>query len=471
MVALPTTNKAYQLFHEGSLMLARMEANGIRVDMKRLDEQTELVSHKIETLQKELVEDPVFAKWKEHYRSKTNLGSRRQLAYVTEQILGYEITSRTKSGEAAASAEALQDVDHPFVKKYLRVEQYKKCRSTYLNGIRQETHAGYLHPIYNLHLVETYRGSCDHVNFQNIPIRDPEIGELIRKCFVPREGRVMVEIDYGALEFVVAANFWKDRLMLEYASDPKKDIHGDSAAKLFLCPRDQVSKPMRAFAKNQFVFPILYGSYYISCARDLWDTCHRMGLKLNNGTSVLDHLKSKGITKLGRCNAKFKPDHDSFERVVRDCEDNFNEMFPTFRDQKEIWWARYQQNGYFDLMTGFRVRGSYSRNFLMNCPIQGPGFHCLLWSLIEAQKEIDRSKMGTLLIGQIHDCALGDTPRSELQQFLDLVKDIMTNRLRKHWDWIRAPMKVEVDVVPENKTWHDKAPYVQDTDGAWILKG
>lgn len=107
-------------------------------------------------------------------------------------------------------------------------------------------------------------------------------------------------------------------------------------------------------------------------------------------------------------------------------------------------------------MTGFRLDGVYRRNEVLNYPIQGSAFHCLLWSLIEIQKELDRQRMKTLLVGQIHDSILGDSPPEELDDFLSLSEEVMTKRLLKEWKWINVPLKVEAEVSGVDESWFNK---------------
>jgi hypothetical protein len=86
-------------------------------------------------------------------------------------------------------------------------------------------------------------------------------------------------------------------------------------------------------------------------------------------------------------------------------------------------------------------------------------FHCLLWSLIQLQKTIKKYDLKTLLIGQIHDSIVADSPADELDTFLEVAETIMTKKLRKHWEWIIVPMEVEAEVADLGKTWFDKKPY------------
>ena len=111
---------------------------------------------------------------------------------------------------------------------------------------------------------------------------------------------------------------------------------------------------------------------------------------------------------------------------------------------------------YFDTLTGFRIEGLYKRNEVINYPVQGSAFHWLLWSLIRIQKLLKKYKMKSLLVGQIHDSIVGDVHKKELRDYLDIVKQVMTIDVRKHWEWIIVPLRIEAEVAPVGGSWFDK---------------
>lgn len=465
----PATPDAFRLFYEGAIALAQVEGNGIRVDTDYLEKSIEQTANRIKSAMASLKEDEVYRVWRRRFGQKTSLTSTDQLRAVIYEELGYPVETFSDTGKPSVDESALEKIDLPFIRNYTKLSKLVKAKNTYLEGIRREVVDGYMHPVFNLHFVDTYRSSSDTPNFQNIPIRNPEIGKLIRQCFRPRPGRVLLEVDYGQQEFKVAASFWGDPGMVDYASDPAKDVHRDYAALCYACHPDNVSKPMRGVAKNSFVFPVLYGSDYINCSRNMWEELSTSDLKLKDGKSVKEHLASKGIRELGELNRKQRPRPGTFENHVQQVERGFYKQFPTFDQRKREWWDAYLRQGWFELPTGFIAQGVFSRNFLMNCPIQGSGFHCLLWSLIRLQEWLNKYNMATLIVGQIHDCILLDVPEDELQDVLNVLELIMTTKLRQHYKWILTPMLVEVDVVNEDETWYDKKPWVKK-EGTWVLK-
>lgn len=463
-----TIADASKLFREGAIALARIEANGIKIDTGYLDTAIDNTKKEITEIDARMRSDKVYKIWQRRFGDKTNLQSRDQLGIVLFKEMELEPPGETATGKWKVDEEALIEIDLPFVKDFLEIQHLKKLLSTNLMGIKNEVVDGYIHPFFHLNLVRTFRSSSSEINFQNIPNRNPKHAEIVRRCFIPRKGRRLIEVDYGQLEWKGAANFWKDEEMMRYASDPTTDIHRDMCAKIFMVDKATAKdKRLRHLAKNQFVFPILYGSWYIQCAKNIWHSIE--SLKMGE-MPVRQYLKSKGISGLGVCDSKQPPRKGTFEAHVKKVEDEFYEQFKGFKDGKERWWNEYQKTGEYRLSTGFPIKwgkgGFPSRNNLLNDPIQGPGFHCLLKSIIIEDRLLRKRRMKSLIVGQIHDCNLGDVPDNETEDFLNLTKRVMTKEVPKAFDWIVVPMIVEADVTPVNGSWFEKSPW-QEIDGKW----
>jgi DNA polymerase-1 len=468
----PATPEAVQLVHEGALVLAQMEHNGIRVDTDYLTKAIVEVEGRIKGYQEQLRADEVYRVWRKKYGEKTNLASREQLGNVLFNVLEHDYSQeKTKTNCYRTDEEVIRAVNIPFTDAYLELARWQKVLSTYLRGLQRETVDGYVHPVFNLHLADTYRSSSDSVNIQNQINRDQEAAALIRRCYIARKGRCLVEVDEGQLEFRGAAWFWKDPGMVAYASDPKKDIHGDEAANMFLCNYEQVSKMMRHLAKNLFVFRTLYGGFYLQVAKDVWEAFKKdKTIKLKDDSmTVRKWLLSKGIKKLGECDLKQRPIPGTFEHHMKSVETSFMKRFPLFGEGRVTWYEQYKKRGWFRTLSGFVIQGVYNRNDLLNYPVQSICFHVLLYALIELQKELRKRKMRTKLIAEVHDCILADVPEDELQDFIPLAKECMTDRVRKHWDWIITPLTVEVDVTPVEGDWGSKRPWICE-NGSWKAK-
>lgn len=457
---IPYTRQAYRLLHEGVIALAQVEANGLRVDEAYFAKSIKRLTRKIEYAKQDLLQFKEIKEWKAKFGATFNINSNDQLATVLFEVLGYKPEALTESGKPATDEKALAAVDLPFVQTFVHIKKMQKTLSTYLIGIQREIVDGYIHPSFNLHLVKTFRSSADSPNFQNIPVRDKEIGNLIRSAFIPRPGRRIVEADYSGIEVRIAACYHKDPTMLTYIKDPTKDMHRDMAMECYMLTQEQVTKEIRYCGKNMFVFPQFYGDWYIDCARSLWEAIHKMKLVTAQGEALGDHLRKKGIRQLGACKPGERAIPGSFEEHLQKVEKRFWEKrFPVYAKWKQTWVDEYKAKGFFLTLTGFICQGYMKKNEIINYPVQGSAFHCLLWSLIQIQKEINRNGMKTLLTGQIHDSIVADVPEEETTAYAELVHEVMTKQLMKHWTWINVPIDVEIEATPVGQPWSKKEKY------------
>ncbi len=447
----PTLADAYRLLHDGALALAEVERAGMRIDVPLLDRTIAEVGGQIDALEASMRADPLWTAWRKRYGERAKITSRQQLAAMLEDELKEAGAGKTRTGRAKVDGDALEGIKLKFVRDFLDVERLRKLRSTNLMGIKRELVGEWLRPSFNLHLVKTYRSSCDRPNSQNFPKRNEGSAKMIRRLFIPRDGHVIVEHDFSALEFKICACFFSDPAMQAYASDPKLDVHRDMAGECYLLDPSDVPGKVRFFAKNQFVFPTLYGSYWRSTARGLWSVVP--GLELNDGTPLAEHLREKGFRRLGDSRPGEGPKSGTFEHHVREVEQAFCDRFPVWAERKEKWWSRYEARGWFPLMTGFRCSGAYTRNQLYNTPVQGPAFHCLLWSLIRMVRWLRETGKRSRIIGQIHDSLIGDVHRDELDEYLARARRTMTEDIRGAWPWITVPLDVEAEV---GENWYDK---------------
>ena len=462
MIGHPASPEAYQLLHEGTLALAEVEAAGMKIDVDYLNKSIKRTKRQIKEIESELEGDKLFRIWRRMNRDKTKLGSRQQLArvLVAEGILK-DVQINPKTNFVKADEAALEKTGHPFVTKYINMEKLKKAESTYLRGIKREVVDGFIHPIFNLNVPITYRGSCERPNANNQPRRIEEMAKLVRTAFIPRKNHVLIELDFKRVEVCVAACYNKDPNLISYVKDKTKDMHRDAAADLFMCDIEDVSKDMRFHAKNQFVFAEFYGSVAQQCASALWESINRHDLAMADGAKVLEHLRENGIKSLGPCtfDREYKAKKGTYEYQVKAVEDSFwGDRFKVYAKWKEDWWKQYLKRGWAEYHTGFVIRGLYRRNEVINYPIQGSAFHCLLWCLTKLVKWIRKHKMKSRVINQVHDSLICDVHKKELEAFLEKALHLMRNEILKHWPWLIVPLDVEGELCRKN--WYEKEELV-----------
>ena len=454
----PITNQAYKLLHDGCVALSQVEANGIRIDTDYLKRAIEETTTQINEMTSGLKHYKIYKTWQKRYGSRTNLGSREQLGVILFDIIKYPCLTRTKTGKPQADESNLKSTGLKFVDDYLRLEKLKKARSTYLRNILRETTDGFLHPFFPLNIAQSYRGSSDHPNFQNVPIKDPEIAKLIRRAFIARENHQIAEIDFKGAEVCCGTCYHKDPQMIKYIKNPKLDLHRDMAAEIYILKKSQVTKDARFCAKGDFVFAQFYGDWYKHCAIGLWKGIGELNLVIKGtGLDLYSHLEAMGISELGACDPEKEPEEGTFEKHLQDIEHDFwNKRFKVYNQWKKDWYNEYLRKGYFKTLTGFIIDCYINRKQVINYPVQGSAFHWLLWSLIRIQKLMNKYKMKSKIVGQIHDSIIADIHRKERKDYLEIVKQVIYEDLRNHWKWIIVPLTVEASIAPVNGSWFEK---------------
>lgn len=471
MKAIPYSEEAYQLLHDGTRALALVERNGIKVDVTYLDNAIKRTNGEIAEKDRALKQSKVAKVWLNHYRTKTNYNSGVQLGKVLFDLMGYASPGMTKGGKNHKTDEdALETVDHPFVKDYLQIRKMQKGVQ-FLVQIKRETCGRYLHPFFNLNIPRTYRSSSDSPNFQNLPVRDTWMKDLVRRCIIARKRRCIVEVDYGGIEVRVAYCYHLDPTMKTYLLDKTKDMHKDMAMECYkLSPKEMTGdtddlkkmvKNVRYCGKNMFVFPQFYGSWWKDCAAALWKAMSTMHLTTGQGVPLREHLASKGITELGdelRKKDDYTPVKGTFEYHIHSIEKPFwEDRFPVYAQWKKDWYSDYLDKGWFISKTGFISQGYMAKNEVINYPVQGSAFHCLLWSLIKlVNGRLKKAGMRALIVGQIHDSIIGDVPEEEVPDYLRLVHQTTITDLQEAWGWITIPMEIEAEVGPVGGSWVDK---------------
>jgi DNA polymerase-1 len=451
---------ASELLHKGTLALARAERQGIRVDMDVANANYAQLTESIDSLTLQFKATKLYKHW-EHVAGKggINFESNEQLAHFLYKIKKLKPAKSTATGKGAVDEEALKALGIPELDTLLQIRKFRKLRDTYLMNFISESADGFIHPVFNLHTVSTYRSSSDSPNFQNIPTRDEEAKKIVRSCLFPRKGHRLLEIDFSGIEVCIAACYHKDPTMITYIKDPTTDMHGDMAKQIFII--DEFSKKipahkhLRGAAKNGFVFPQFYGDYYKNNAVSLSDWASLpvsgkyrpdMGIEMPDGSKLGEHLIQNNIKTA-----------DHFVEHLQEIEQHFwGVRFPVYDAWKKKWFKQYQQRGYVEFKTGFRCYGIMNRKEVINWPVQGSAFHCLLWCFIRIDEIMREEKWQTRLIGQIHDSMVFDVYPPELDHVLKTVKHITEVELLEHWKWIIVPMTIEAELCEVDESWYHK---------------
>jgi hypothetical protein len=266
---------------------------------------------------------------------------------------------------------------------------------------------------------------------------------LVRSGFLPHLGQQLLEVDFSQHEVRIATTFTQDPELIHYCSNPSSDMHTDQTERIFLLPKELISKSVRNCIKGNFVFAEFYGSWYDPCATKMWKESDE--LFLADGTCLRDYLHSVGFSNL-----------ESFVDHVKAEETRFWNKFSVYAQWKEQWVRKFYDTGKVPLKHGFRRQGFLDRNQILNTAIQGTAFHLLLWSLIELNKIAKKEEWKTQIIGQIHDCILFSVEPSELRHVTEQTHYITVEAIKKPHPWLNVPLDIEFELCGINEPWATK---------------
>ncbi len=241
-------------------VLFEMEKEGVYVDVNCLTEYSTSLQKEKVSLQEEIFELA---------GEEFNINSPKQLSTILFEKLKLEPPKKTKTGYST-------DIDvltqlakvHKLPLKLIRFRTIDKIKGTYLdplvNHVCEKTNR--IHANFNQVGTATGRLSSNSPNLQNIPIRTKE-GVQVRECFRPRSGFELLSADYSQIELRILAHLSKDKTLIE-AFLHDKDIHNETASKIFNVKQSEVTAEMRRKAKT-INFGVIYGQTAFGLAGEL----------------------------------------------------------------------------------------------------------------------------------------------------------------------------------------------------------
>lgn len=176
-------------------VLLDMKTNGVRIDLDRAEVVKKDLKQREDRLLKEIKEETgIFVEpW-----------AAASIAKAFDALgLTYQRTEKT---DAPAFTKAfLANHPHPVAQKIVRLREFNKANTTFVETILEHSHNGRIHcDFHSLRSDEggtvTGRFSSSNPNLQQIPARDPEIKKMIRGLFIPEEGEKWGSFDYASQE-------------------------------------------------------------------------------------------------------------------------------------------------------------------------------------------------------------------------------------------------------------------------------
>ena len=135
-------------------------------------------------------------------------------------------------------------------------------------------------------------------------------------------------------------------------------------------------------------------------------------------------------------------------------EDFWGNRFSVYDRWRKDWVEQYRRKGYLRMLTGFVCSGIMRRNEILNYPIQGTAFHCLLYTITRLDQVAREEQWDSRLVGQIHDSILMDAHPDEVERISATARRIVAEELPARWPWIIVPLEIEVETY--------------DVDGPWV---
>jgi uracil-DNA glycosylase family 4 len=433
---LKRTRKGYKFLMESAINLVKAQENGIRVDTSGTDKARDKLTTNLHYLEHDIQKLAIRYGWQKGTPFRPSASA--DISNLLFTIMGYETDKLTPTGAPSTDKEALEGIKDPIVPMILDWKRLQKLRDTYLNGLTVEVVNDLIHCFFNLYTVVTFRSSSDAFNFQNLPKRDKESSKIIRDLLFPHWNQKLNEYDYKAIEVGVSACYNQDTNLIKYVSDPSTDMHKDTGIELYMYednPGD-FSKFDRNIAKNKFVFPEFYGSYFEQVAPDLWNYCSK---------EAKANLKAHGVRHLS-----------DFTDHVREIERSFwEDRFPEYTQWKKDIYKFYLSHGYVDSYTGFRYYGPMSKNEVLNICIQGSAHHVLLRTFNKISNVIRDKKLKSKMIGQIHDSMIPSVEPEE-ESYLDkMIWYYGTQEILDDFKWIIVPLSIEKSEGKVNRPWSE----------------
>jgi DNA polymerase-1 len=377
-------NIEYPLVH----VLASIEANGAKVDRDKLAAHSEELSRKIEILSAEAFR---LAK------GEFNLDSPKQLLEVLYEKLKLPVLKKTPKGQPSTNEETLKRLseEYELPKIILEYRGLAKLKSTYTDSLIkiENPKTKRIHTSYQQAVTSTGRLSSTEPNLQNIPIKTAE-GRRIREAFVPEEGNVLISADYSQIELRIMAHLSKDK-NLTHAFNNNLDIHSATAAEVFNADLEAVTSEQRRSAKA-INFGLMYGMSAFGLTRQL------------------DIPRAEAQQYL----------------------DTYFERYTGVKDYIENTKIKAKKNMYVETLMGRRLylneinaanglRRQAAERAAINAPLQGSAADIIKKAMIDINQFLFKEMPNVKMIMQVHDELIFESPKSEANEVLKAMKEMM----------------------------------------------
>lgn len=371
-------------------VLLTIERNGVLIDGALLEKQSGELGLKMMELE---------ARAHVEAGQPFNLGSPKQLADILFEKKGIKPLKKTPGGAPSTDEETLAKLaeDHPLPKIILEYRSMAKLKSTYTDKLPRMVNAktGRVHTNYGQAVAVTGRLSSNDPNLQNIPVRTAE-GRRIREAFIAAPGSVILSADYSQIELRIMAHLSSDPGLLKAFAEGM-DVHRATAAEIFSVNADDVSSEQRRYAKV-INFGLIYGMSAFGLAANL-------SIERGAAASYIEKYFAR---------------------------------YPGVKQYMERTRAEASEQGYVETVFGRRLwlpdirssnqgRRQGAERAAINAPMQGTAADLIKLAMIAVQGWIEKEKLATRMVMQVHDELVLEVPERELELVKANVPGLMTN--------------------------------------------
>lgn len=405
---LAAEEKLDQLYRNIELPVAailyRMERHGVLIDTQALAQQSDALGRRLMEIEQEahqLAGQPF------------NLNSPKQLAEILFTQQGLPVIKKTPSGTPSTDEEVLTKLaeDYPLPKRLLEHRTLAKLKGTYTDKLPKMVNpvTGRVHTNFAQAVAVTGRLASSDPNLQNIPIRTPE-GRRIRAAFIAPPGHRLVSADYSQIELRIMAHLSGDQGLLD-AFAHGEDIHRATAAEVFGITPLEVTHEQRRAAKA-INFGLIYGMSAFGLAKQI----------------------------------------DVDRTAAQTYMDRYFARYPGVARYMEETRAQAKERGYVETVFGRRLwlpdirssnvgRRQGAERAAINAPMQGTAADLIKLAMIAVQDWLDRERLQTKLILQVHDELVLEAPEKELVAVKETLPKLMAGVAK-----LAVPLLAEVGV-------------------------
>ncbi|RKG74189.1 DNA polymerase I [Corallococcus terminator] len=391
-------------------ILARMEREGVKLDVKELGRISERVDVEVKTKEAEChaAAGHVF-----------NLGSNPQLAQVLYEEQKLPILKRGKTGPST-DQEVLEKLaeEHGSVLARALIEYrgLSKLKSTYLDTLPSlVAKDGRIHTTYHQAATATGRLSSSDPNLQNIPIRT-EVGREIRRAFVAEAGHQLVSADYSQVELRLLAHIAEDPVLIQAFLDDE-DVHSRTAAEIFGVESKDVDREQRRVAKT-----VNFGIAYGLSAHGL---STRLGISQERAREVIERYFTR---------------YAGIRQYLEDTVEKARKV-----GYVETLYGRRRLMG--DLLSKNRGVAQAAERAAINMPIQGTAADLMKKAMLAVDVALRQEKLKARVLLQVHDELLIEAPDAEVEAVKALAVRCMAAVAE-----LKVPLKVDVGA---GRSWAD----------------